>query len=170
MKKTLLAILLALALTAIPVGSALAADTADVTVTATPGWVSITNDSATGNNYDFGVVLPNTDKDTGTGYFTITNASTVAMDINIKCDGWSSTGTAWTYGDPTSGDDTARLNASDGDGAYDVVIVAIDTDYLLSDAVAVGNDVDWELQLDAPVTFTYVDVQTTTVTITAVPD
>ena len=165
MKKTILAILLAAVLTVIPVSSALAANTADVTVTATPGWVSITNAP---DNYDFGVVLADTDKDTGTGYFTITNASTVAMDINIKCDGWSSSGSAWIYGTPA--EDTAQLKASDGDGNYDVVIAAIDTDYLLSDAVAVGNDVDWELQLDAPVSFTHVDVQTTTVTLTAVPD
>jgi hypothetical protein len=43
MKKTLLAILLAAALTVIPVGNALAATSADVTVTADPLYLSITN-------------------------------------------------------------------------------------------------------------------------------
>jgi len=165
MRKTLLAILLAVALIVIPVGNALAASTADVTVTATPGWVSITN---TPDAYDFLVVLADTDKDTGEDYFFIDNSSTIIMDINIKCDGWSSTGTAWFYGAPAA--DTGRLNASDGDAAYDVVMLAINTDYLLSDAVGVGTDVDWELQLDAPVSFTHVDVQTSLVTVTAVPD
>jgi hypothetical protein len=100
--------------------------------------------------------------DTGTGYFTITNASTVDMDVNIKCTAW----TSWTYGAP--GADQGQLKASDGDGAYDVTIVAINTDYLLMSAVGTGVDPDWELQLDAPTSFTNVDVQTTTVTITAV--
>jgi len=81
MKKTLIAILLAAALIVIPVGSALADTSADVTVTATPGWVSITNLPAT---FDFGVVLASTTPNTTTSYFAITNDSTVAMDINIK--------------------------------------------------------------------------------------
>ena len=167
MKKTLLAILLALALVVIPVGSALAANTADVTVTATPGWVSITNSEV---SFNFGIVTAGTTPNTGTGWSTITNSSTVAMDINIKCDGWSPvSGTnSWTYG--VAGVDQARLAASDGDGAYDVVIAAINTDYLLCDGVAVSVNPTWELELEAPSSFTHVDEQETTVTLTAVPD
>jgi len=69
-----------------------------------------------------------------------------------------------------AGADTARLSASDGDGAYNVVIIAINTDYLLSDAVAVSVNPAWELQLDAPTSFTHVDVQTSLVTLTASVD
>ena len=159
MKRTLIAILMALALVLIPVGSALAATSAEVTVTATPGFVSITN---LPNSFDFGVVTGGSTPNTTTGWFTITNASTVAMDVNIKCTAW----TSWTYGAPA--EDQGQLKASDGDGAYDVTIVAINTDYLLMSAVGVGVDPTWELQLDAPTSFTNVDVQTTTVTITAV--
>jgi hypothetical protein len=166
MKKTLLAILLAVALTVIPVSSALAANTADVTVTATPGWVSITNAPAT---YGFGVVLAGTTPNTTTGWFTITNDSTVDMDISIGCDGWSPvSGTnSWSYG--ASGPDTAQLNASDGDGAYDITVPDSGST-LLIDAVSVGVDPTWELELEAPSSFTHVDEQTTTVTLTAAPD
>ncbi len=177
MKKALLAILLALALTVIPVSSALAANTADVTVTATPGWVSITNSQG---SFGFGVVTAGTTPNTGTGWSTITNNSTVAMDINIQCDGWSPvSGTnSWTYG--AAGADTAQLNASSanggsggssGAGNYDITVPVVPPGpaALLCDAVAVGVNPSWELELEAPSSFTHVDEQTTTVTLTAVP-
>jgi hypothetical protein len=164
MKKTILAIMLALALIVIPVSSALAAETDTVTVTATPGWVSISNAPDT---YDFGVVTAGTTPNTGSDYFTITNSSTVAMDVNIGCDGWSSSGTAWTYG--AAGADTGQLNASDGDDAYDVTVPSSGSAQLMN-AVATSTDPTWELELEAPSSFTHVDVQTTTVTLTAVPD
>ena len=164
MRKTLLAILLALALVAILVGSVFAASTAGVTVTATPGWVSITNAPI---DYDFDVVLAGIDEDTGIDYFTITNASTVDMDISIECDGWAGAVNSWTYGAPA--EDTARLAASDGDGAYDVTL-AVDSGTLLIDAVAVGTHPSWELELQVPTSFTYVDEQTTMVTLTASAD
>jgi hypothetical protein len=178
MKKTLLAILLAVALTVIPVSSVLAANTADVTVTATPGWVSITNTEA---SFGFGVVNAGDTPNTGTGWATITNSSTIAMDINIQCDGWSpvSGSNSWSYG--ASGPDTAQLNASSanggaggssGAGDYDITVPAVPpgSAALLCDAVAVGVSPSWELELEAPSSFTHVDEQTTTVTLTAVPD
>ncbi len=163
MKKTLLAILMAAALIVIPVGSALAADTDTVTVTATPGWVSIVNAP---DAFDFAIVYADTDENTGINFFTITNSSTVAMDVNIGCDGWSGA-TPWTYG--AAGIDTAQLNASDGDAAYDVTVPAAGSTLLIN-AVGTATSPQWELELDAPSSFTHVDVQTTTITLTAVPD
>ena len=164
MKKTLIAILLAVALIVIPVSVALAADTDTVTVTATPGWVSIVNGPDT---YDFGVVTAGTTPSTGGSGFTITNSSTVAMDVNIGCDSWASGGTPWDYG--AAGADQGQLNASDGDETYDVTVPDSGSTLLL-DAVATGTDPTWGLQLEAPSSFTHVDVQTTTITLTAVPD
>jgi hypothetical protein len=169
MKRTLIAIAMALALVLIPVGSAFAATTADVTVTATPGFVSITNAP---DSWDAGTIIKDTDVDTGVHYFTITNASTVAMDINIACDGW----TSWTYGAPAT--DTGQLKASSanggtggstGEGDYDIT-VPNGGGSLLCNGVAVSTNPTWELQLDAPTDFTNVDVQTSTVTLTASVD
>ena len=164
MKKILVAIMLALALIVIPVSIALAADTDTVTVTATPGWVSIVNGPDT---FDFGVVMASTTPNTTSDYFTITNSSTVAMDVNIGCDGWASGGTPWNYGAAAA--DQGQLNASDGDDAYDVTVPDSGS-ALLMNAVATGTDPTWELELEAPISFTHVDVQTTTITLTAVPD
>ena len=172
MKKTLIAILLAVALTVIPVGSALAATSQNVTVTATPTFISITNSQG---NFPFGVVTASGTPNTGTGWSTITNDSTVAIDINIQCNGWSGAGNSWTYGSPI-GADTGYLAASStfggtggsgGAGAYDVDILIASTDYLLCDDLAVDDDPDWELELNAPSSFTFGDQQTTTVTLTA---
>jgi hypothetical protein len=173
----MLAILLALALVLIPVGSAFAATTADVTVNATPGFVSITNAPTT---FDFGVVYADTDENTGNAYFTVTNDSTVDMDVSIHCDGWTVVppGTnSWTYGAPA--DDTARLYASSanggaggsgGQGTYDILLPSSAPGTLLMDAVGTATDPTWELQIDAPTGFTHVDEQETTVTLTASVD
>jgi hypothetical protein len=161
MRKTLIAILMALALVLIPVGTAFADTTQDVVVTATPTFVSITNDHAT---FDFGVVAASSTPNTTEDYFTVTNDSTVNIDVDIVCDGWSGGATPWIYG--ASGPDTALLNASDGDGAYDVEVDDA-TPTLLHTTAGAGDDFTWELQLEAPSSFSDGDEQTTTVTISA---
>ena len=125
---------------------------------------------------DFGVVTAGSTPNTGNAYFTITNSSTMTIDIYIKCDGWSpTTGTnSWTYGSPI-GADQGFLEASSADGGaggsqggglYDVEILN-GTDTLLCDDVATTTDPTWELQLNAPSSFTHGDEQQTTVTLTA---
>jgi hypothetical protein len=169
MRKTLIAILLAVALTVIPVSSVLAANTADVTVTATPGWVSITVDPA---SHDFGVVLAGDTPDTTSGAgFTITNNSTVAMDVDIECDGWTDIasvpeGTDWTYAD-TAGTDTGSLNFSTTGGAPWTFIPETPTTASLASDVATGVDPTFDLQLEAPTGFTHVDEQQSVITLTA---
>jgi hypothetical protein len=173
MKKTLLAILLVLALVVIPAGSALAANTQTVTVTATPTYISITNSQST---FGFGVVAAGSKPNTGTGWSTITNDSTVTIDINIKCNGWDGGANDWTYASPAT-DDTGYLAASGtfggtggsgGAGLYDVEVLN-GVDSLLCDNLAVGNNPAWELELNAPTSFSFGNQQTTTVTLTAVP-
>jgi hypothetical protein len=171
MKRTIIvAVLMSLLLAMFPVGMALAATSAEVTVTATPGsFIGISCDQT---SYDFGDISANSTPDTTTGWATITNSSSVVIDITIGSDGWSGT-TAWTYG--ASGADTAQLNASatfggsagsSGAGAYDVTIPSGST-ALLCDDLAVGNNPAWEMQLDAPSSFTHGYTQTTHVTLTA---
>lgn len=171
MRKTLIAILLALALVLIPVGSALAATSQNVTVTATPTYISITNSQS---NFDFGVVAASGTPNTGTGWSTITNDSTVAIDINIQCDGWEGGTNDWTYASPAAAD-TGYLAASgtyggtggsSGAGNYDVEILD-SADSLLCDNLAVGNSPAWEIELNAPTSFSYGNTQQTTVTLTA---
>jgi ABC-type proline/glycine betaine transport system substrate-binding protein len=165
MKKTLIAILLAVALTVIPVSSALAATTADVTVTATPGWVSITVNPT---SHDFGVVLAGATPDTTATGFTITNDSTVNMDVDIQCTSvWSPTtgSNSWTYAD-TPDEDTGSLNFSTTGGAPWTFIPSATTASLASD-VGTAVDPTFDLQLEAPTSFTHVDEQECTITLTA---
>jgi hypothetical protein len=161
MRKTLIAVLIALALVVIPVGTALAATTADVTVTATPSFISITNAPST---YDFGVITAGVDEDTGTSYFTVTNDSSVNITVTIQCTTWEGGDNDWIYGAPAA--NTAQLKASDGDGLYDVTVLTGSAVNLHTTGTA-GDDFTWELQLDAPTSFTFGNQQTSTVTISA---
>jgi len=172
MKKKIVSILaLSLLLLVCPVSQVLADTTAGVTVTATPGsFVGISCDQT---SQDFGSITASSTLNTGTGWANITNSSSVVIDITIGCTGWSGT-TAWTYG-PAS-EDTAQLNASatdggatgsqGGAGSYDVTIPS-GSPTMLCDGVAVGTNPAWEMELEAPTSFTHGYTQTTTVTLTA---
>jgi hypothetical protein len=102
MKKTLIAILLAVALMVVPAAGVFAATSQDVEITATPAYISITNAPGTwiingitgsgvintGTTY-YSNPLGDTTSPTTTGAtdgecrFTITNASTVAIDLTV---------------------------------------------------------------------------------------
>ena len=161
MRKTLIAILMALALVVIPVGSAFAATTAAVTVTATPTFISITN---LPTSWGIGVVAASTTPSTGETNFTITNSSSVPIDTTIKCNGWSGT-SSWTYG--ASGANTGQLKASNGSGGYIITVPVDPSTIALHSNVGVGNNPQWGLQLEAPSSFSFGAEQTTTVTISA---
>jgi len=171
MKKKVVSVLaVSLLLLVCPVSQVLADTTADVTVTATPGsFVGISCDQT---SHDFGSITASSTPNTGTGWATITNSSSVLIDITIGCNGWSGT-TAWTYG--AAGADTAQLNTSatnggatgsSGAGLYDVTIPS-GSSAMLCDGVAIGTNPAWEMQLAAPTSFTHGYTQTTTVTLTA---
>ena len=161
--------LLGLLLAAMPVAQVSAATTQTVTVTATPTYVSISNTQTT---YDFGVIAASSTLNTGSAWSTVTNDGSVAADITIESNGWSG-GTGWTYGSAAA--DTGQLKASGtnggvggtgGAGLYDITIPSGSSTLLIDDLAASGSSA-WEMQLDAPTSFTFGDQQTTTVTLTA---
>ena len=128
-------------------------------------------------SFDFGAVMASSTPNTTTGWFAITNSSNVTIDINIKCNGWSFTAGSndWIYG--ASAEDTARLKASNdqggvggssGAGNYDIIVPSGETGTLFCNDVATSTTtINWELQLEAPSSFTHFDPQITTVTLTA---
>ena len=171
-RTTIVVIVMSLLVAILPVGLALAQTSQEVEVTATPSFISITNAPI---SYDFGSISANSTDNTTDGYFTITNGSSVNMDISIQCNGWSG-GTGWTYGSPAA--DTGQLKASSanggsggstGAGNFDKTLLD-GTDILLCDNVTSVTSPTWELLLEAPTSFTFGDEQTTTVTITATAD
>ena len=171
MKRLLISVILAVALLVIPVSGALAAETQDVTVTAVPSYVSIaTITSATGTAFDFAGVAAGVDEQTSNGYFTIPNDSGVGIDITIQC---TTAWTSWTYG--AAAEDTAQLlvssanggaGGSTGAGNFDITILTASAT-LLMDAVGTGTNPTFELQLDAPSSFTHSDSQECTIRLSA---
>lgn len=152
--------------------TAQAGTTQQVTVNATPEYITISNAPAT---FNFGVVTAGTQPNTTSDYFTVTNGSSVDIDISINCTGWSA-GTPWTYGAP--GADTGRLMASSGEGGvggstgsgnYDIVVTD-SGQTLLCDAVGTTTDPQWEMELEAPNSYSHSSEQTTTTEIEAVAD
>ena len=176
MKKTLLAILLAVALVVVPVGSAFAQTTDTVTVTATPSYISI---DVTQTDFDFGTVtvssFPDTTtsgpKDTGgdagaDDYFDIVNTSTVVIDVEIYSDGWEGGANDWTWG--ASAGDTGRLNASTDQGTtWPVNVPDSQSTVLIFDDLGISVDDSFDLQLETPSSFSYGNQQQTTVTVSA---
>ncbi len=163
MKKLLISLVLALVLTLGTALPAMALETADVDVDATPSFISIINAPT---SFDFLTVTAGVDENIGTGYFTITNSSTVATDIDIKAlVGWEGGANDWTWGAP--GQNTARLEASANTGLYGLVITAVDTDYELKDNLTALVNQLWKLELRAPTSFTYGNAQSVTVRLTA---
>ena len=170
MKRLIISVVMALMLALVPASGALAATSQDVTVTATPSYVSIANSHA---DFDFGVITASSTENTTTGYFTLTNTSTVVTDITLVCDGWDGGANDWTY--DAAGADTGRLKASGtnggtggstGAGAYDKVIPSSGS-VLLADDLTATTNVAWEMLLEAPTSFSYGNEQTTHVTVTA---
>ena len=128
-----------------------------VTLNATPSFVSI---AINNTSWNFASVAAGVDEQTGTGYFGVTDTSsvTVANTIQMTTTWQSSTpgGNIWTYG--AAGADTARLLASDGDAAYDVTL-ATGAPAALHTTGAPGQAWVFEIQLDAPSSITYGDAQ-----------
>jgi hypothetical protein len=169
MKRTLIAILLALALVVIPASSAFAKTTADVTVTATPTKVSIKNapDAKAFGEVDVDTTYWAKTGEDGPGewalvdgdcFFTITNKSTVAININIK--GTDFTGeTGWTLSaDGTNGVTTAGMKAGASGCANEGAMTAVKKDagtgLEMKHELAANTNIMWELKLLTPTQFT----------------
>jgi len=151
-KKTILAILLALALVLIPAGSAFAINTADVTVTATPGKISITVFPIT---KDFGPVAADDVIEGALDEFTVTNKCSVDTNntVSVTTATWGG-GATWAHSDTCEpAVDTAGLKAHLNAGAWgdagDVIVKNVGPGTL---AAGVVKKTDWKfgLKLYAP--------------------
>ena len=154
MKRTIiLAVVMSLLLAILPVGLALAADSADVTVTATPSFLGISNSPS---DHDFTTVTVSTTEETLTDAFTVTNTSSVPINVAIAVTTatWSG-GATWTHSDTaTAGADTAGLKANVGGawGTDDVIIKFTAPNNLVASQTA-STGFDWGLQLITPTSF-----------------
>jgi hypothetical protein len=128
MKRTLIAIVMALALVAIPVSSVLADTSADVTVTAAPGYLSISNTpdtwtiNALGGGAESGLIKPDTTyyaNPITDGDDTIPPSATVVdteCNFTVTNDGNIDVDLAVTWGDFTGGGAAmANINQDAGD-------------------------------------------------------
>ena len=104
----------------------------------------------------------------GDAYFTVTNNSGFAVDINIKGSNFTG-GVGWTLaGSPA--ENTVQIVAfEEGDGSGDGLTLTT-SDQLLMDALVDSGDKDWELKLLSSTRHTDTVAKTGTVTITAVAD
>lgn len=145
-----------------PGGVALAATSDTVDINATPSYISI---SIGNNTFDFGIVTASSTPNSGTGWFVVTNDSTVNINSTIQCTStWEGGTNDWTYG--AAGEDTAQLKASDGDGAYDITVQTGSAVWLNTTSTE-GENWSFELQLEAPSSFTYGNEQTAEITISS---
>jgi len=172
--KWLLGIALVLTLMLSPVagllgfgGLALASTTQNVTINATPGWLSISNNLTA---FDFGTVYEGVDKNTTVNGFNVTNDGSVNCSITIKCDNWTHiTGSNdWIYG--AAAENTSELNFALSSGSFPGTIVP-DAGSAAVNLTAELNATDsqlWGLEIEVPLTFTHGDPQQTNVTLTGV--
>ncbi len=167
MKRILISLVLALLLilgTALP---AMAATTADVTVTATPTFIGIT---VSPTSYDFGTVADSSTTNTTTTYFTINNTSSVQTDQTISVTGttWSG-GVTWAHSETaTPGADTVGLKAQKG-GTWGAaaVIVKNGTPNYIAENQAANTNYSFGLSLLAPTSSTDGVQKSVTVRVTA---
>ena len=121
MKMRLIGLLVVLLLVFFPTGTVGASTTANVTVNATPAFISISVNNAT---YSFGVVSTSTNYSTVQGYFVITNGSTVQTDntIGVLNATWIG-GVAWTHSDTgTPGADTIAMYSTNDTTAWNIIV------------------------------------------------
>ena len=154
MKKLFLSFVLALTLVLLPVIPALAATSADVTITVTLEHIEL-SDNAT--SYDFGTVALSAEPYTATDYVGVTNDSTVTIDVEIYVvnDTWTGGANAWTHSDTaTAGADTigAKANAGGTWGVSDVTIKKSGSspDLIEDDLGGPGDDFDYGIKLYCP--------------------
>lgn len=165
MKRYLISLILVMVLAlgwSIP---ALAATTADVTVTATGEYIAISDNVVA---YDFGTVAASSTTDMPTSWIGITNTSSVQTDQAISVTGATWTGgIPWTHSDTaTAGADTVGLKASKGTGAFNVVVKNAAPNYIAENQAATTS-YDYELELLAPTSYSDGVQKTNTVRITA---
>ncbi|HUW46101.1 MAG TPA: hypothetical protein VMW50_09960 [Dehalococcoidia bacterium] len=171
--KWLLGIALVLTLILSPVagllgfaGLASAETTQNVTINATPGWLSISN---TPDTFDFGTVYATTDEDTTLTGFNVTNGGSVNCSVTIQCDNWTHTSGSndWIYG--AAAENTSRLMFGVEGGSFGVAVPDADGPAVnLTAELNITDSQLWGIEIDAPSSFTHGDSQQTNLTLTGV--
>ena len=182
MKKAILSIVLALMLLVVFAVPIFADTTQDVTITATPTYIALTNSEA---SWPVGTVIAST------AYWwtadgnapapepfeaddmksTITNTGSVAEDIDIKVaaftggDGW----TISTDDTPVEGEISIRagVTATENEAA---MVQVITTDTELTGSLASLGTIKWCMEMETPASFTDGVLKTGIVTLTATQD
>lgn len=165
--------MLAVALLVVPVSGVLAASTAGVEVTATPLYLDIDNtpsgteglgtlaENSTTYAYAAGPTFPIEDT---TATFTITNNSSVGVDIGISATDFTG-GVGWTLASSV-GENTVVMKAGfEGEEEVDMQVVT-NSNLAFITGLAAAGDIDWEFSLDTG-TFTDGDLRTSNITLTA---
>ena len=181
MRKAILSIALALMLLVVFAVPIFAATTADVTITATPTYIALTNSEA---SWPVGTVVASTaywwTADTnppaepfvdGDMKSTITNTGSVAEDIDIKVaaftggDGWAIS----TDDTPVEGEISIRAGVT-GTANEAAMVQVITTDVELTGSLASLGTIMWCMEMETPASFTDGVAKSGTVTLTATQD
>lgn len=126
-----------------------AATTADVTVNATPSYIAI---SCNVSEYDFGTVATSSTTNSSTGYFGITNTSTVQTDQTISVTSNWTGGVGWTHAEDASpGADTAGMMAARSGQSW-VTVTSGNPPYVYENCAAL-TDYTFGLSLLAPTSY-----------------
>ena len=153
MKKLLISIATALILLVVLAVPAMAATEQDVTITATPAFVSISN---TPTSYGFGTVQTSSTPSTITTYFSVDNTSSVSINctVSVTTSTWSG-GVTWAHSDTaTPGADTAGLKVNVGGtwGTGDIIVKYSSPNNIVTGQAA-NTDWQWGIKLWAPTSF-----------------
>lgn len=181
MRKAILSVALALMLLVVFAVPIFADTTQDVTITATPTYIALTNSEAT---WPVGTVVASTaywwTADTlvpadpfvdGDMKSTITNTGSVAEDIDIKVAAFTG-GTGWTISTddtPVEGEISIRAGVT-GTANEAAMVQVITTDTELVDALATSGTIMWCMEMETPASFTDGVAKTGIVTLTATQD
>lgn len=188
MKRLLISVILVIALLVLPVSEALAATSAEVTVTATPSYIAITNlpedwtiNGITGNwlisenttyysNPLGDETTPSATVAEGECYFEVTNSSSVNITLTVNFANFTG-GDAMTNGNTGSAGATSFGAYSYYSGmTYSAKVIAKNTgsDALKSDIPDTEISIKWGLEITTRTDdWTSGDTQTSTVTMTA---
>ena len=152
----LLTFVMVIALVLVPTVPALAATTADVTVTATGAFVSYT---ANQTSYAFGIVAASSTTNTTGTWILFTNTSSVSTNISVKmlATTWTSAGSGWTHSDTAAGVNTEAMKANSSNAttwASSVFVKYAATFNEIGTAIAANSNYTSGLSLLAPTSFT----------------
>lgn len=138
-----------------------AATTQNVTITATPSYISISNSPS---SWDAGTLAQSATAATAANYFTVTNTSSVAINVSIWCTSSWTGGNAWTLAsDGAPASMVVGLYAGTVSGTWDKVVSASPGQVLKS--LSASANQSWHMKLWAPTVFTDGVEKTGTVTL-----